>query len=95
MKLEVLETKEQKLLNRKEVIIKVSFEKVTPKRDDLNKVISEHLKVAPELLKIQNIHQIFGIRQAKVISYVYHDKDSFQRVEVINKKVKKEASKKE
>lgn len=89
--MQITNQKEDKLLQRKEITFKVNFEKITPKKEDLKKEISEHLKTEPELVKIEKVHQGFGERSAKVTAFVYSDKNFMKKVEVINKKVKKKA----
>ena len=95
MKIHLLNQREEKLLHRKEVRFKVDFEKVTPSKEELKKQISEHLKTNPELVKIEKADQTFGERSAEVSVLVYSDKDFMKRVEVKNKKVKKDAKKEE
>ncbi len=95
MKMHLLSQKEEKLFQRKEVAFKVEFEKVTPNKEELKKQISEHLKVNPELVKIEKADQTYGERSAEVTALVYSDKDFMKKVEVRNKKVKKEAKKEE
>ena len=93
--MQILDQKEEKLLQRKKVLFKVDFEKVTPKKDDLKKQISEKLKVDPELVVIEKADQGFGARTAEVHALVYSDKSFMKKVEVRNKKIKTELKKEE
>ena len=95
MKLEVLKEKSKKLLSSKEILLKLDFDQVTPKEEDVKKEIATHLKLNPEILKVYRIKQGFGQRSAKVLAYVYENKDSMAKVEIRKKKVKKEVKKEE
>ena len=92
-KMQILDQKEEKLFNRKEVNFKVNFDRVTPNKEDLKKQISEKLKVDPELVVIEKAHQHFGERTVEVSALIYSDKEFMKKVEIRNKKVKKEAKK--
>ena len=91
----LLNQKEEKLFQRKEVNFKVDFEKVTPSKEELRKSISEHLKLDPELVKIEKADQKFGERSANVSALVYDNKEIMKKVEVRNKRIKKEVKKEE
>ena len=91
--MQILDQREEKLLQRKKVLFKVDFEKTTPKKEDLKKQISEKLKVDPELVVVEKIHQGFGTRTAEVHALIYSDKNLMKKIEVRNKKVKKEEKK--
>ena len=95
MKLHLLNQKEEKLFSRKEVNFRVDFERVTPSKEELKKQISEHLKLDPELVKIEKADQKFGERSADVSVLVYNDKEIMKKIEVRNKKAKKKEEKKE
>jgi small subunit ribosomal protein S24e len=91
----MLNQKEEKLLQRKEVNFRVDFEKVTPTKEELKKQISEHLKLDPELVKIEKADQKFGERSANVSALIYDNKEIMKKIEVRNKKAKKEVKKEE
>ena len=93
--MEIIEQKEDKLLHRKEVLLKVDFEKNTPSKDEINKELVNILKVSSDIIKLDVIKQRFGERNADIIAYVYKDKESLKKVEVKNKKIKKEVKKTE
>ncbi|MBI2671792.1 hypothetical protein HYX16_02565 [Candidatus Woesearchaeota archaeon] len=96
MNIKVVNEKEEKLLNRKDILINLDFEDKTPSREVIKKELVEKLKIDPELLKIKKIQQEFGDRKAKVFAYLYNSKESLNKIEVKNKKkkvVKKEEKK--
>ncbi len=93
--MEILQEKENKLLHRKEILLKTNFEKSTPSKEEITKQLVNKLKVDPEVLKLDKVKQKFGERSADITAYVYKDKESLKQVEVKNKKVKKEAKKTE
>ena len=93
--MEIIEQKEDKLLHRKEVLLKVDFEKNTPSKEESNKELVNTLKVSSDLIKLDIIKQRFGERSADIVAYVYKDKESLKKVEVKNKKIKKVVKKEE
>ena len=88
MKMHLLNQKEEKLFQRKEVNFKVDFEKVTPSKEELRKSISEHLKLDPELVKIEKADQKFGERSANVSALVYDNKEIMKKVGILPHKDK-------
>jgi len=94
MNLKIVNEKEEKLLDRKNIMLNIDFEAKTPSREEIKKELVEKLKAAPELLKIKRISQEFGSRNAKVLVYLYNTKESLNKIEIKNKK-KKVAKKEE
>ena len=95
MKLELIKEKEEKLFNRKEILVKLDFEKHTPSKEVIKKELSDKLKLNPELLTLNKVKQRFGERTADIFAYVYKDAVSLKKLEFKNKKQKKKEAKKE
>ena len=95
MKMHIVEEKEDKLLHRKEVLLKADYEKQTPTKDEINKELINVLKSNAEVIKLDVVKQRYGERSADVIAYVYKDKESLKKVEIKNKKLKKKETKTE
>lgn len=89
MKIELVKEKEEKLFHRKELLVKLNFDKDTPSKQVVKKELSDHLKLNPELLTLNKVKQRFGERCADVFAYIYKDAASLKKLEVINKKQKK------
>ncbi len=88
--LDVLTTSENKVIGRKEVSLRLSYDASTPKTDDVRNLVAVHLKTKPELVKVIDIMPAYGDRYAKVRVNIYHDEPTFKKFEVVNKKAKKE-----
>ena len=95
MKITQLKEEESKLLNRKDGIYEIEFDKSTPSNDQVKKAIAEFKKVDENLLVITRVRQIFGIKKAKVVVKLYNSQEDLKKVEVRNKKQKKKEEKKE
>ncbi len=91
MKLTILEEKEAPLLLRKRISFEVDNEnQKTPSEIDIKKVIADKMKVNEETVAIRHIYQKYGVCKTKVIAHVYKNADELKKVEMINKKQKKE-----
>ena len=95
MKIELVKEKEEKLFNRKEILVKLDFEKNTPSKEVIKKELSDNLKLNPELLTLNKVKQRFGERTADIFAYIYKDAASLKKLEIKNKKQKKNETKKE
>ena len=79
--MEIIEKKENKLLNRTEIVALDEYLDITPSREEVRKKIAESLKANEELVVIKNIFPIFGKRSATVIAHIYENKEDCERVE--------------
>lgn len=87
----ILSEKENKLINRKEIIAKIEFTDKTPSNVDVKKKIAEHFKVDEKLIVINHIFQDFGIKEGKVYADIYNSEESFKKfVKIKVKKAKEE-----
>lgn len=77
MELKVEETRNNKLLKRKEIRYRVVFGKEpTPKRDQIKEMISKNLGANKELVIVDNNVQQTGKHELHGYSKIYDDKDS-------------------
>ena len=81
------------LLNREELVLEIDINGVTPKKEDIKKKIVQELKVDENLVAVKKILSEYGGGEVKVIVYNYKDKKSFDSIEIIKKKAKKEKPK--
>lgn len=98
MKLEIIEQKENKLLERKEIRIKVAFNGATPKREELRKKIIELLKSDAEKTIVDSLRTQFGKKEAIVEARIYSSKEKAIEIEpehIIEKNFKKQEEKNE
>lgn len=94
--MKTINEKDQPLLNRKSYVIEVPHEESkTPNKTDLQKKISEFLKVKPELLKINSVFTYFGKGISKANVEVYNSEKDMKFLEIKKKKKngKKESKK--
>ena len=86
----IIHEKQNPLLKRKELILSFPYlNKVTPKKDEVIKVISTALRVEEKFLSLKKIAPIYGQQQARVYINIYSDQDYMKKYEVINKRPKK------
>ena len=78
------------IIGRKEVTYELDYEKATPKKEDILKKVSEESKASSDLIKVKHIYSHYGIQKAKIIAYIYKDKETLTKFETFNKKKKKD-----
>jgi ribosomal protein S24E len=95
--------KENKLLGRKEITLKLSFTGPTPKREEIKNEICARLGLPTDVVMPRKIKQRFGIKQIEVLAHVYKDAETLKKTEpryllvrhrLAEKKPKKEKKKK-
>tara|TARA_Y100000310_G_scaffold185433_1_gene185512 strand:+ start:1874 stop:2347 length:474 start_codon:yes stop_codon:yes gene_type:complete len=84
----ILEQKENKLLNREEIIVELTSETI-PSKTEVTKQISEKLKKPEENIIINQINTQFGNHTFKVSAKVYEDSESKDKYETLSKKERK------
>ncbi len=80
------------LLHRKELSVRMPYpNKVTPKKEDAVKALSEFLKVESGRIFLNKIAPVFGKQEAVVTFRVYDSDEELKKIETRNKKPKKKA----
>jgi len=82
MDVEILNEKDNRLLERKEINLKVSYDakKGTPKLNEMRDAIAAKLNLDKALVVIDNINQPFGVHYSDVYLKVY-DNENAMKVE--------------
>jgi len=78
MEIEILDTKENKLLERKELYFNVKSDSATPKIGEIREKIISEIKSDKDLTVVDKIHQEFGIKNAKVYVKVYNNEKAMK-----------------
>ncbi|OQX19252.1 MAG: hypothetical protein BWK75_05820 [Candidatus Altiarchaeales archaeon A3] len=78
MDVEILNKKDNRLLERKELNLKVLFEanKATPKLNEMKNAITAKLNLNPPLTIIDNINQPFGVHYSEVYAKEYDNENA-------------------
>ncbi len=84
MKYQILEQKENKLLNRKEYLIKISDVAKTPTREEVWKQFSAKQGLDGKKLIVDTFFNESGLRDVKVFLKYYDDEKSLKRIELKN-----------
>ncbi|HDQ59927.1 MAG TPA: hypothetical protein ENN30_01920 [Candidatus Woesearchaeota archaeon] len=87
METTVIEKKENKLLNRLEVKFSLTYEEKPPKRSDVQTSLAAKLGAKPELVMVQKVANVFGVRKMMGRANVYKDKTELEKLE--RKQIKK------
>jgi len=95
MNVEILSSKENQLMGRKEVEASVSFDAATPKRAELKGAIGGKIAANPDLMVVRKVSPNFGTKSVKVLSYVYSSKETLMSVEPKHIKVREGFAQKE
>jgi len=93
MEIEVTKEKENPLLERKELMIRVSYEGTTPERSEVIKKVASINNTTPEMVVIQNLEGSFGKRESTGYVKIYNSIDRLNKVEL--KHIIKRANKEE
>jgi len=83
--MEVINEKENKLFNRKEIQINVEAE-VTPSHKEAKKLISEKFSTLPENIRIKKIAGKFGSKVFEISANIYSSKEDLKKTEFFSKK---------
>ncbi len=89
-----MQKNEKPLLARIEVTADISYENVTPSKEELRTKLAENLKTDKELVVVKKINNRFGARDADATAYVYKTNEDLLRIEP-KKKEKKGAEAKQ
>ncbi len=96
MNLKIIEDKENKLLNRKEILADIEFSGKTPTNNEVKKELAKNFKVDEKLVIIDKIDQEFGANKAKVYAKIYKSEKDIEKIEFIEEvKEKTEINKEE
>lgn len=81
MEIEILDTKENKLLERKEIRFKINYDKGTPKINEVREKLLSAVSSNKDLTVVENIDQKFGMKNAVCYAKVY-DNEKAMKVEL-------------
>ena len=81
MEIHIFDTKENKLINRKEILFMLRYPQAPPKRAEIRDAIAHHLKSEPNHIIIRKIRNVFGARKMKGICHVYPNVDLLKKYE--------------
>lgn len=93
MILKILEDKENKLLNRKEVLVEIEFSGKTPSNNEVKKELVKHFKTDEKLVIIEKIDQEFGLNKGKVHAKIYKSEKDVEKIEFIEEAKEKQEGK--
>lgn len=81
MELKIESSKENKLLNRKEITFTVEQDSSTAKRDELTKELCKKLNLNPESTIIVRIDQGFGRKESSGVAHSYQSRELLEKYE--------------
>lgn len=91
MELKIIDKKEEPLLSRTRVKAEITFEKITPSREEIKSRLVKDLGKDEKLIVVKGIYTYLGSKKAKNLSYVYENEESLESIEP---RVKKKAGEK-
>lgn len=95
MDIDITSEVENKLLNRKELIISIDYEGATPPRKEIREAIGRKIGVNPELVAVRNITNEYGKQTIRIEAHAYSKKELYQKYEPEYIRARYEAKKKE
>jgi small subunit ribosomal protein S24e len=81
MDLEIIEEKDNTLLNRRELKLKIDHDAATPSRMDVKKNVATKFNVDPDLVIIDNMKSKFGKSETKAYIKIYKTTEAAKLVE--------------
>lgn len=81
MKATIHKRTDEPLLSREKIHAELAFEGPVPSRKDVLQEIAKRASVEPNVVTINKINTVFGMRKAEVIAYAYKSKAECDRVE--------------
>ena len=81
MKVEIIEEKENPLLHRKELTLKITEFDKTPTREEVRNQITAKLGAKEKTLLLDEIKQEYGKQEAKAFVKIYEDEKKLQEYE--------------
>ena len=98
----IVSERENKLMERKELVFEEESEKATPSREELRKKLAASTGAKEELIVVQKINQKFGEKRSVCTANIYSTKEALEKNELKHvknknfpKKAEKEGEKKE
>jgi small subunit ribosomal protein S24e len=88
MNVNLINTTENKLLERKEIEAEVSFDGPTPKRAELKDAVCQKVAANPELVVLRKVSGSFGRKSVRVLAYAYSAKERLIATEPVYIKVR-------
>jgi len=70
-----------KLLNRRELELTLTYQSSTPKREEVRKFISEQFDTPIEIVIVEEIKSIFGSQKARIHAHIYDNVEYAKRFE--------------
>ena len=84
----IISEKNNPLLNRRELLIDISFTDKTPTKVEVQKQIATAQKVDEKLIVVKDIIGVYGDRRAKVTAFIYENEKALKDIEPKEKKKK-------
>lgn len=81
MEIEIKSTNDNKLLGRKEIEAKVSFDGPTPKRNEVLEAVSKKVGMNPDFAVLRQIVNEYGIQRVAVVVHAYENKERMEKIE--------------
>ncbi len=81
MTVEILESIDNKLFDRKEVQVQIDFGGPTPKRAEIKQLIGGKIGANPELMILRSVTSSFGKQVIKAVVHVYANKEMLMSTE--------------
>jgi len=81
MEVEIISSKDNKLLDRKEINAVVHFEGPTPTRKEIRESVSTKVGLNPDLTILSSMANEFGAKKVRVVAHAYKDVKKLAEVE--------------
>lgn len=84
MDVEITSTKENKLLDRKEIDAVVYYKGATPNRKDLKQSVCGKIGANPDLVVLREVKSEYGVQRVGISAHVYQNAESMKKIEPVH-----------
>lgn len=81
MEVEIIEVRENPLLERKEIKFRIRHEDRTPSRKEVRELLIKEFNTSPNLLVVESIKTEFGRREVRGYAKIYKSEERLRSVE--------------
>lgn len=81
MDIAIASEKDNKLMDRKEMDVRLAYKGPTPPKKEIREAIGRKFGINPELISIRKIKNEFGRSQVHVDAFAYANKEAYSRYE--------------
>ena len=81
MEIKIIENKDNKLLERKEIEAEIYFDTATTRKNELKEAIGKKVGLNHDFLVLRKVTNVFGTKKVKVLAHGYENAETLKKTE--------------